>query len=161
MSRIAMAFVTLILGLGVGVNALVAQPPGCYFCGNHFWYNEHVHGNELHSLYDNLQSHGGDWYPYYCGVDHRLCDVTTVLAEAAASLTGVAEPADGNPIQVARLLESFAENGIRIEESEAGVEISASCQLEDAGSIETTTVVLSESALQRIRQAMTPVIRGQ
>lgn len=163
MIRIREVLIAVIVGMGLGATALVAQPAGCDFCGNHFWYNEHIHGDELHSLYDNKQNHGGEWFPYNCGVDHRLCDeegVNMALAEAADSLTGAAERSDWNPVRFARLLETLAERGIQAKETSVGLDLFARCQKQGYEIVEVMTVALSKPAQQRVRQATTPLIQG-
>lgn len=163
MIRKGVFLVAAILGMGLGATGVAAQPVGCDFCGNHFWYNEHIHGNELHSLYDNKQGHGGEWYPYNCGVDHRLCEdggVHMALAEAEAELTEATESPDWSPVQVARLLESLAARGVTAKESSGGIEIAASCQQQGPETTQTRTVALSDPMQQRLREAMSPRIHG-
>jgi len=161
MTRIGMVLIAAAFALGLGATGVVAQPVGCDFCGNHFWYNEHIHGNDMHRLYDNEQNHGGDWYPYYCGVDHRLCDkIDMVLSDAAAAVTGAVEASDWTLLGFARLLESLAEDGIEATVSESGLALAASCIRSGTEDAEMTTVALPEIAWQLVRDAMNPVIQG-
>lgn len=82
------------------------------------------------------------------------------LADAAASLTGAVEGSDWTSVRFARLLESLAESGIQTRVSEAGLELAASCSKKGAEDVIMRTVALSETARQRVRDAMTPVIQG-
>jgi hypothetical protein len=157
--------IRILMGLTVfliaGTTVASAQPAGCYYCGNHWWYNEHIHGNDLHRLYDNAQNHGGEWYPYYCGNDHRECGGLEepegeLLAHAimVEELLAVAAEHRG---MTAELLERLSVNGVVAKLRGAGLTLLAECSAREGQTTRSISIPLSDKVRAHFASVMVSV----
>lgn len=146
----------IVLGILV---ALLAFPPfaeaqwNCDGCVNHWFYAEHQHGNiDYGHLYTNDQSHGGGWFPYWCGVDHEYCGpAEPQLAEAAMNVEALLGSGDYEVGKVRSAFHILSREGISATVTTTGLELTTDCAGKNARNRTTITVAVPLPAALRAR----------